>query len=84
MGVSPDFFDEHVRQELRVVRRGRLVFVSVIELDRWLEQTVHDLKRSSAVRYRQLVDFHVSPRIGHVKLNQLSPADINRILSSTS
>jgi integrase len=51
-------------------------------LDRWLEQTEHDLKRSTAVRYRQLVDFHVSPRIGHVKLNQLSPADINRMTAA--
>jgi hypothetical protein len=38
LGVSPDFFDEHVRPDLRVVRRGRLVFVSVAELNRWLER----------------------------------------------
>jgi len=37
LGVSPDFFDEHVRRELRVVRRGRLIFVSIAELERWLE-----------------------------------------------
>ena len=37
LGVSPDFFDEHVRQELRLVRRGRLVFVAVAELERWLD-----------------------------------------------
>jgi excisionase family DNA binding protein len=37
LGVSPDFFDEHVRHELRVVRRGRLIFVSLAELERWLE-----------------------------------------------
>jgi hypothetical protein len=37
LGVSPDFFDEHIRGELRVVRRGRLIFVSVAELERWLE-----------------------------------------------
>jgi hypothetical protein len=35
--VSRDFFDEHVLPELRVVRRGRLVLVPVIELERWLE-----------------------------------------------
>ncbi len=37
LGVSADFFDEHVRSEVRVVRRGRLVFVAVAELQRWLE-----------------------------------------------
>src|SRR4051812_33043012 len=39
LGVSPDFFDEHVRHELRVVRRGRLIFVSLAELERWLERS---------------------------------------------
>ncbi len=51
-------------------------------LDQWLNQTEHDLKRSTAVRYRQLVDFHVGPRIGHLKLNRLSPADVNRMTAA--
>jgi hypothetical protein len=38
LGVSSDFFDEHVRHELRLVRRGRLIFVAVAELERWLER----------------------------------------------
>jgi hypothetical protein len=37
LGVSADYFDEYVRHELRVVRRSRLVFVSVAELERWIE-----------------------------------------------
>jgi hypothetical protein len=37
LGVGVDFFNEHVRHELRVVRRGRLVFVGLRELERWLE-----------------------------------------------
>lgn len=37
IGVSPDYFDEHVRPELRLIRRGRKVLVSVRELERWLE-----------------------------------------------
>lgn len=37
IGVSEDFFTEHVRPELRLVRRGRKVLVSVRELERWLE-----------------------------------------------
>jgi hypothetical protein len=39
ISVSRDFFDEHVLPELRVVRRGRKVLVSVRELDRWLERS---------------------------------------------
>jgi excisionase family DNA binding protein len=38
LGVSRDFFDEHVRDELRLVRRGRLVLVPVRELERWVEE----------------------------------------------
>jgi hypothetical protein len=35
LGVSPDFFDQHIRPDLKLIRRGRLVLVSVIELSRW-------------------------------------------------
>ena len=38
LGVSRDYFDAHVRDELRVVRRGRLVLVPVRELERWVEE----------------------------------------------
>jgi excisionase family DNA binding protein len=38
LGVSRDFFDQHVLPELRVVRRGRRRLVPVRELDRWLEE----------------------------------------------
>lgn len=38
LGVSRDFFDEHVRDELRLIRRGRLVLVPVRELERWVER----------------------------------------------
>lgn len=37
LGISPDFFDKHIRAELRWVRRGRKQLVSVAELQRWLE-----------------------------------------------
>jgi hypothetical protein len=36
VGVSSDFFRDHVLPELRVVRRGRLKLVAVAELERWL------------------------------------------------
>lgn len=37
LNVSRDFFDEHVKPELRVIRRGRLVLIAVRELERWAE-----------------------------------------------
>lgn len=37
LGVSHDFFREHIAGELRWVRRGRKKLVSVRELERWLE-----------------------------------------------
>ena len=38
LGVSRDFFDQHVLPELRVVRRGRRRLIAVRELNRWLDQ----------------------------------------------
>jgi excisionase family DNA binding protein len=45
IGVSRDFFDTHVRDELRLVRRGRLVLVPVKELERWLESSASSYAR---------------------------------------
>lgn len=39
LGVSRDYFDEHVRPELRTVRRGRRILVSIRELERWLDKS---------------------------------------------
>ena len=38
IGVSRDYMDDHVAPELRWVRRGRRKFVSVKELERWLDR----------------------------------------------
>jgi hypothetical protein len=38
IGVSRDYFDEHVADELRWVRRGRLKLVAVAELQSWLDR----------------------------------------------
>ena len=35
IGVGPDFFDENVAPELRLIRRGRKRLVPVSELERW-------------------------------------------------
>jgi hypothetical protein len=38
IGMSRDSFDRCVRDEIRVVRRGKLVLVPVPELEAWLER----------------------------------------------
>ena len=38
LDMSADSFNRHVRGELRLVRRGRLVLVPVSELERWAER----------------------------------------------
>jgi excisionase family DNA binding protein len=40
LGVSRDFFDEHIRSELRIIRRGRkLVLIPISELTRWIDNS---------------------------------------------
>jgi len=40
LGVSRDFFDEHIRAELRIIRRGRkLVLIPISELTRWIDNS---------------------------------------------
>jgi len=36
IGVGEEFFTEHVRPHLRLIRRGRKVLIPVIELERWV------------------------------------------------
>ena len=39
LGVSRDFFDEHIKPQLRIVRRGsRTILIPVVELVRWVER----------------------------------------------
>jgi excisionase family DNA binding protein len=38
LGVSVDFFDEHIAPDLRIVRRGRRRLIPVRELERWLDE----------------------------------------------
>ena len=39
LGVSVDFFEDHVLADLRVVRLGRRVLVPLSELRRWLAES---------------------------------------------
>jgi excisionase family DNA binding protein len=47
LGVSRDYFDEHVICELRVVRRGRRILVPLVELERWLDRNAARTNRRS-------------------------------------
>jgi excisionase family DNA binding protein len=38
LGVSRDYFDEHILPELHVVRRGRRILIALAELERWLHR----------------------------------------------
>jgi hypothetical protein len=39
IGVGPDFFEENVAPELRLIRRGRKRLVPVAELERWVSES---------------------------------------------
>lgn len=39
LGVSDEFFAQHVARELHFVRRGRKKLVAMRELERWLEES---------------------------------------------
>lgn len=40
LGVSRDFFDEHIKPELRIIRRGsKTILIPIGELERWVDQS---------------------------------------------
>jgi excisionase family DNA binding protein len=39
LGVSRDYFDQHILPELRIVRRGRRILIPLTELERWLDRS---------------------------------------------
>lgn len=48
IGVGEDFFTEHVRPHLRLVRRGRKVLVPVTELELWVHANAESVLREVA------------------------------------
>ena len=54
IGVSLDSFERYVQPELRLVRRGRLRLVPVVELERWLVReaalTLNERRNGDRVR----------------------------------
>jgi hypothetical protein len=43
LGVSWDFWQEHIAHDVRIVRRGRKKLVPVVELERWLRENAERL-----------------------------------------
>jgi hypothetical protein len=41
LGISVDFFEEHVMPDLRILRRGRRRLIPTVELVRWLDGNAH-------------------------------------------
>jgi excisionase family DNA binding protein len=40
LGVSRDYLDEHIKPELRIIRRGsKTILIPVAELERWLDKS---------------------------------------------
>jgi hypothetical protein len=50
LGVSWDFWAEHIAPEVRVVRRGRRKLVAVSELERWLDRNAEATTAATARR----------------------------------
>ena len=53
LGVSWDFWAEHIAPEVRVVRRGRRKLVAVSELERWLERNAEATSSGNAMPTRR-------------------------------
>jgi hypothetical protein len=40
LGVSRDYLDEHIKPELRIIRRGsKTILIPVVELERWVDHS---------------------------------------------
>ncbi len=50
LGVSIDFFDEHVAPELCIVRRGRRRLIPVRELENWLDRSAEHVAFNKSCR----------------------------------
>ncbi len=44
LGVSWDFWREHIEPDVRVVRRGRRKLIAVAELERWLDRNAEAIR----------------------------------------
>ncbi|MGH2541623.1 MAG: hypothetical protein ACRDIB_02420, partial [Ardenticatenaceae bacterium] len=50
-------------------------------LQGWLTDTVpYSVRPSTAYRYTKIVECHLIPRLGHIRLTKLQPADVERAM----
>src|SRR4051812_37642096 len=51
-------------------------------LDRWLTDTMKtSVRPSTHASYKRMVDRHIKPAIGHIRLARLTPADVQGLLN---
>lgn len=51
-------------------------------LDRWFnESAVHSIRASTAESYARIIRLHIAPEIGGVRLIQLGPEDVQRLIN---
>jgi hypothetical protein len=46
LGMSLDSFERHVQSELKLIRRGKLRLIPVVELERWAIENAEGFGRS--------------------------------------
>jgi hypothetical protein len=46
LGMSLDSFERHVQPELRLIRRGKLRLVPLVELERWAIENAESIRGS--------------------------------------
>ncbi|MFN2569447.1 MAG: hypothetical protein ABR564_07585, partial [Candidatus Dormibacteria bacterium] len=60
--------------------RGGLTVAKYLE--EWIAEVEPDLKRSTAARYRQLIEGQIVPRVGAQRLTGLTPAQVNAMTAA--
>ncbi len=58
---------------------GRLTTASYLR-DHWMPHIATRVRPRTAQRYAQLLEFHVIPVVGHVKLGNLAPAHVQKVV----
>jgi len=70
------------REERRLAGRGAGRITVAEFLRQWLKGREGGLAPKSVERYRQWLELHVIPHIGHLRLRQLSPLDVQECLTA--
>jgi len=49
-------------------------------LDIWRDTVAHSVRPRTAIRYAEIVNLHLIPRLGYIKLARLQPSDVERAI----